>query len=77
MATTNGDSCSTDTLEYFKYLDNLRDSGITNMFGARPYLQEAFGLDRHESQRVLMGWMKTCDGESSVLKRASTFEATA
>ncbi len=27
------------------FLDALRDSGVTNMFGAAPYLQKEFGLD--------------------------------
>jgi hypothetical protein len=31
--------------EMFQYLDDLRQSGATNMFGAGPYLEGAFGLD--------------------------------
>jgi hypothetical protein len=45
--------------EYFEYLDALRESGVTNMFGAGPYLQEAFGLDRYEARDILMKWMQT------------------
>lgn len=48
-----------DTENYFTYLDNLRESGETNMFGAAPYLQEEFGLDRKEASEVLGEWMKT------------------
>ena len=44
---------------YFEYLDQLRESGITNMFGASPYLQEAFDLDRYEAKDVLLEWMQT------------------
>ena len=44
---------------YFDYLDQLRESGITNMFGASPYLQEAFDLDRYEAKDVLLEWMQT------------------
>ena len=44
---------------YFNYLDQLRESGITNMFGASPYLQEAFDLDRYEAKDVLLEWMQT------------------
>ena len=44
--------------EYFRYLDTLRDSGVTNMFGAAPFLQEAFDLDKAEAKKYLMGWMK-------------------
>jgi len=46
------------TQEYFEFLDNLRDSGETNMFGAAPYLQEEFGLDRHEARDILKQWME-------------------
>ena len=43
----------------FEYLDALRDSGVTNMFGAGPYLQEAFGLSRYEAKDVVLAWMET------------------
>ena len=43
----------------FEYLDALRDSGVTNMFGAGPYLQEAFGLSRWEAKDVVLAWMQT------------------
>lgn len=43
---------------YFEYLDALRDSGVTNMFGAAPYLQDAFGLNRHEAKAILLEWMQ-------------------
>ena len=45
--------------QYYSYLNVLRDSGVTNMFGASPYLQEEFGLSRRESKTVLMSWMKS------------------
>ena len=48
---------SVDTEDYFSYLDDLRDSGVTNMFGAAPYLQEEFGLDRNEARDILRQWM--------------------
>lgn len=41
------------------YLDDLRESGKTNMFGAIPYIREEFGLDQEDSKRVLGFWMKT------------------
>ena len=28
--------------KYFAYLEELRHSGVTNMYGARPYLQRKF-----------------------------------
>ena len=44
---------------YFEYLDQLRESGAINMFGASTYLQEAFDLDRYEAKDILMEWMQT------------------
>ena len=44
--------------EYFDYLDNLRESGVTNMFGAAPYLQEAFDLTKIEAREILKEWME-------------------
>ena len=32
------------------FLNDLRDSGVTNMFGAAPYLQNEFGLDKRRSK---------------------------
>lgn len=49
--------------EYTEYLNDLRDSGVTNMFGAAPYLQAEFGLDKREAREVLANWMRSI-GES-------------
>lgn len=43
----------------FSYLDTLRESGVTNMYGARPYVQERFGFDKTKSGELLSKWMKT------------------
>jgi len=48
-----------DKEKYFKYLDDLRESGETNMFGARPYLQRRFGLEAKEAGAILSEWMKS------------------
>lgn len=46
--------------QYFEYLDDLRESGTTNMFGARPYLMEEFPeLTKNEAGEILSEWMKT------------------
>ena len=47
--------------EYFEYLDQLRESGVTNMFGASPYLVNDFGVDRSTAQRILIEWMRSFD----------------
>ena len=45
--------------EMFIYLDELRDSGVTNMFGAAPYLQREFGLEKREAREILAKWMQS------------------
>lgn len=47
------------TDDHLTYLDDLRESGVTNMYGAGPYLTEEFGLSRNDSREVLTYWMKT------------------
>lgn len=42
------------------FLDTLRESGITNMYGAVPHLRDQFTkLSRDEAVSVLSYWMKT------------------
>mgnify|MGYP006893262476 CR=1 FL=1 len=43
----------------FLFLDDLRESGITNMWGAGVYLQEVFEVTKIEARDVLLEWMKT------------------
>ena len=38
--------------EYFDFLEKLRDSGVTNMYGATPYLQKQFPELRHDFKRA-------------------------
>ena len=45
--------------EYFEFLDALRESGATNMFGAGIYLEREYGMDRREARDVLKQWMET------------------
>lgn len=44
--------------KYWIYLEELRKSGATNMYGAVPYLQEAFDLEYEEAKRILVDWMQ-------------------
>ena len=43
----------------FEFLDDLRESGVTNMYGASPYIREAFDVTRYEANRLLTKWMET------------------
>jgi len=43
-----------------RFLDELRESGAVNMFGASPYLREMYPeLSKAEARQVLGYWMKT------------------
>ena len=41
---------------YFKFLDQLRDSGRINMFGAPRVLEEHFEITREESYEIFTAW---------------------
>ena len=43
------------------FLDRIRESGAINMFGAAPYVQEAFGISKKEAKELLLNWMDTFD----------------
>lgn len=45
--------------EYFEYLDQLRESGVTNMFGAGAYLKQEFDVSEREAREILVNWMET------------------
>lgn len=47
------------TEEHLEYLDDLRDSGVTNMFGATMYLTATFDLTKQEARQILSYWMTT------------------
>ena len=55
----------------FEYLDDLRESGAINMFGARPYLAREMGIPPKEAGAILSAWMKTYDGKTSAADRAA------
>ena len=51
---------------YFAYLVDLRDSGITNMWGAAPYLEKVFPeLTKAEAGKVLVLWIKSFSEEDN------------
>tara|TARA_Y100000310_G_C20165338_1_gene571093 strand:+ start:141 stop:326 length:186 start_codon:yes stop_codon:yes gene_type:complete len=44
--------------KYIDFLNALRESGITNMFGAGDYLMDTFDLQKAEARKILSNWMK-------------------
>ena len=47
------------TEEHLMYLDDLRESGVTNMFGAVPYIQGEFTLGEKDAKDILIYWMES------------------
>ena len=45
-------------IKCFDYLERLRQSGVTNMFGACPYLERRFKISHRGASNVLTKWMK-------------------
>lgn len=45
------------TNENLEYLDTLRGSGVTNMFGAGSWLRDAFELEKKDAAIILKYWM--------------------
>lgn len=44
--------------KYYQTLENIRQSGITNMFGAAPYLKEFCPELSHKlAQAILVNWI--------------------
>ena len=45
--------------EHLLYLDDLRDSGETNMHGAPAYVEQEFDVTEEESRVITQYWMDT------------------
>ena len=43
--------------EFFEFLDELRESGEVNMYGAAPYLVKEFGMPKMTAYKILDEWM--------------------
>jgi hypothetical protein len=42
---------------FFRFLRRMKAGGRSNMYGAVPYLMNAFGLDRNAAFEVVCQWM--------------------
>lgn len=64
----------------FDFLEDLRQSGDTNMFGAGIYLERAFHLSKTEATPILSRWMhlhsdktRIVDGPATKTKKTVRF----
>ena len=46
---------------YFNYLEELRQSGKVNTFGAVPYLEQEFGVSNVEAKELVTYFVKNYD----------------
>ena len=44
--------------KYWIFLEKVRRSGVVNMFGSAPYVQEAFGVSYKKAVDIVSDWMK-------------------
>jgi hypothetical protein len=58
---------------FFRFLRRMKAGGRSNMYGAVPYLMNAFGLDRNAAFQVVCEWMDRQDEAES--KSLSTGQA--
>ena len=54
---------------YQSFLKRLRAGGRSNMYGAIPYLMDAFALDRAEAFRIVCEWVDGQQAEEKFLNR--------
>ena len=58
------------TEKHLTYLDDLRVSGVTNMYGATPYLEKEFPeLSHAEAGVALVYWMRSFVIRQEVITR--------
>lgn len=55
----------------FAYLDMLRESGVTNIYGARPYLERDCKMKAEKATVVLRKWMQTFAHDKTPAERAA------
>lgn len=57
--------CSELKSQVFTYLDELRESGVTNMYGAPSYVREEFGVGKREAMSLVSSWMRDFEARVS------------
>jgi hypothetical protein len=60
---------------YQTFLKRLRAGGRSNMYGAIPYLMDAFALDRAEAFRIVCEWVDEQHAEERAVSRAGSAPA--
>jgi len=58
--------------EHYIFLEQLRESGITNMFGSPAYLRDAFDVGRRTSMKIVASWMENYEELKRTLLASTT-----
>lgn len=58
--------------EMYDYLEELRQSADTNMFGAGVYLESEFYLGEEDAGAILLDWMKGHSDKTRILDGPGT-----
>lgn len=53
-----------NTDKWNQILDDLRESGEINMFGAPRWLMDNYGLEKSEANEIFTTWTKTFEEDS-------------
>lgn len=53
----------TTSNRYWLYLEQLRRTGVVNMFGASRFLEKEFGISNQQARKILGDWMDKYDPE--------------
>lgn len=62
MSETNKYPIRIEWTEYYKVLEGIRRTGVVNMWGAAPYLQEFCPeLSEQEATNILLSWIENYD----------------
>jgi hypothetical protein len=73
---TKGPDIDTQSVaETFRFLDELRASGRTNMYGAVPYILAEFPMTRREAEHLLTKWFSLPLGPLEERARAAIAKA--
>ena len=54
------------TEAHLTYLDELRESGATNMFGSGSYVQAKFGVSKADAMTIVMYWMESFEERNPI-----------
>ena len=57
--------------EVFLYLEELRESGVTNMFGAHQYVMEDFEISKPLAIKLVKTWMDSYNEAKTMVESKS------